>query len=792
MHFAYLCNCNVHKDDIAFYSIWRKEMIDQSWDPKFIERLNVHYDEMKWLYAELYNNDQAAFDYFLKMMYEYYEKRPDVLKEWDDARCLVPDWYKGNDLLGMLLYTNCFAGNLKGVHKHLDYIKECGVNYVHLMPLLESPKDRSDGGYAVSDFRKVQPELGTMEDLYELALDCHKMGMSVCLDFVMNHTSEDHEWAVRARKGEIEYQQRYFFYDDWTIPNEFEKTVPQVFPTTAPGNFTWCEEAQKVVMTCFYPYQWDLNYRNPVVFNDMTANMLNLCNNGIDIIRLDAVPYIWKTLGTNCRNLPQVHTLVRLMRMAAEVVCPGTLLLGEVVMEPSKLAPYFGTVDKPECHMLYNATTMCTMWNTVATRDVRLLKHQLDSVFALPKQFVFLNYLRCHDDIGWGLDFDYLKQFGIEEVAHKKYINDYLKGAYWGSNSRGELYNDDPRLGDARMCGTTASLCGIEAAEYEKNEFKQKEAIKLDIMLHAFLLTQTGMPVLYSGDEIGQLNDYTYHDDPVKCEDSRYLHRGNFNWDEAALRNDETTRQGKLFQTIKKLEDIRKAYQLFECDADAWTLETYNDKILGIGRYYEGEKLLALFNFGEEDETAWINEDEDYIDLVTGKPRAAKAVGVPAHDFVWLYYNFNPKPAAPVEEVKAEEAAAPAEEVKAEEPAAPAEEVKAEEPAAPAEEVKAEEPAAPAEEAPKKATRKRATKKAATADAPAEEAPKKTTRKRTTKKAAAAPADAPAAEEAPKKATRKRATKKAAEVEATDAPTEAAPKKTTRKRATKKVAKAEE
>ena len=197
------------------------------------------------------------------------------------------------------------------------------------------------------------------------------------------------------------------------------------------------------------------------------------------------------------------------------------------------------------------------MWNTVATRDVRLLKHQLDSVFALPKQFVFLNYLRCHDDIGWGLDFDYLKQFGIEEVAHKKYINDYLKGAYWGSNSRGELYNDDPRLGDARMCGTTASLCGIEAAEYEKNEFKQKEAIKLDIMLHAFLLTQTGMPVLYSGDEIGQLNDYTYHDDPVKCEDSRYIHRGNFNWDEAALRNDETTRQGKLFQTIKKLENIR-------------------------------------------------------------------------------------------------------------------------------------------------------------------------------------------------------------------------------------------
>jgi amylosucrase len=305
------------------------------------------------------------------------------------------------------------------------------------------------------------------------------------------------------------------------------------------------------------------------------------------------------------------------------------------------------------------------------------------------------------------------------------------------------------------------------------------------------------MPVLYSGDEIGQLNDYTYHDDPVKCEDSRYIHRGNFNWDEAALRHDETTRQGKLFQTIKKLENIRKEYPLFECDADAWTLETYNDKILGIGRYYEGEKLLAFFNFSEEDETAWINEEENYIDLVTGQPRAAKAVGVPAHDFVWLYYNFNPKPEVKVEEVKAEEPAAPAEEVKAEAApveevkaeAAPVEEVKAE--AAPVEEVKAEEPAAPVEEAPKKTTRKRTTKKAA---APAaEEAPKKTTKKRTTKKAAAAdaPAEAaPAAEEAPKKTTRKRTTKKAA---AADAPAaEEAPKKTTRKRATKKAAKTEE
>ena len=613
---------------------------EKNWEPEFRERLMRHYDEMKWLYSELYHNDEQAFDYFCSMLHEYYQARSEELKAWDKKREHNADWYAGNGMLGMLMYVDCFAGTLSGVREHLDYIRECGVNYLHLMPLLESPKGRSDGGYAVSDFRKVEPALGTMEDLAALSAECHEKEMAVCLDFVMNHTSEDHEWAKRARAGEKEYQDRYFFYDNWDIPNEFEKTVPQVFPQTAPGNFTWCEEAQKVVMTTFYPYQWDLNYANPVVFNDMTANMLNLCNHGVDIIRLDAVPYIWKTLGTRCRNLPEVHTLVRIMRMASEIVCPGTLLLGEVVMEPSKVVPYFGSVEKPECHMLYNVTTMASTWHTVATRDVRLLRHQLETVFALPKEYTFLNYLRCHDDIGWGLDYDFLKQFGMEEVPHKKYLNDFLTGHYWGSDSRRELYNDDPRLGDARLCGTTASLCGVEAAEYERNEWKLDHAIDLDIMLHAFLLTQTGIPVLYSGDEIGQLNDYTYHEDPLKSADSRYLHRGKFLWDEAKKRRSTKSRQGRIFKALRKLEKIRDKYPVFLSGADTWIVEPWNDHILGIGRYFEGEKLIALFNFSETDQIAWINESEEYKDLLTGKKREAKAVELPGHGFAWLYTKF--------------------------------------------------------------------------------------------------------------------------------------------------------
>ena len=613
---------------------------DQDLEPEFVRRLERHYDEMKWLYNELYN-DEHAFEYFCSMLYDYYSSRKQELKEWDQAREEDIDWYANNAMLGMLMYTQCFAGSLEGLREHLDYIQDCGVNYLHLMPLLQSPEGRSDGGYAVSDFRKVQPELGTMEDLAKLSDECHARGMSVCLDFVMNHTSEDHEWAVRAKAGEKEYQDRYFFFDNWQIPNEFEKTVPQVFPQTAPGNFSWNEETHKVVMTTFYPYQWDLNYRNPTVFNDMTANMLNLCNHGVDIVRLDAVPYIWKTLGTDCRNLPQVHTLVRLMRMACELVCPGTLLLGEVVMEPSKVAPYFGTVEKPECHMLYNVTTMASTWNTVATKDVRLLRHQLEQVFALPKQYTFLNYLRCHDDIGWGLDYQFLSQFGITEVAHKKFLNDYLKGAIYGVDSRGELYNDDPRLGDARLCGTTASLCGIEAAEFEKDPAKLDRAIRLDIMLHAFLFTLSGIPVLYSGDEIGQLNDYSYHEDPLKWDDSRYLHRGKLHWDEVAMREDENSRQGRIFAGLRRLEEFRANCEVFEPGADTWIVETWNDHVLGIGRYYRGCKLIGLFNFSDEDQTAWVNEEEIYYDCFTGQIRPAKAVGIPGRDFAWLLTSFS-------------------------------------------------------------------------------------------------------------------------------------------------------
>ncbi len=599
-------------------------------------RFEKHFEELKWLYTELYGNN-SMFAELCDQMERFYRERREALKALDEKREENPGWYKKNDMLGMMLYIDNFAGNLKGVQSKLDYLEKCNVNYIHLMPFLETPKGRSDGGYAVSDFRKVQEELGTMEDLEELTAACHERGLCVCMDFVMNHTSEEHEWARRARQGDGEYMSRYFFFDNDHIPDLYEKTVPQVFPTTAPGNFTWVEEAGHFVMTTFYPYQWDLNYKNPRVFNEMMYNFLYLANRGVDIIRIDAVPYIWKELNTPCRNLPQVHSIVRLMRIISEIVCPGILLLGEVVMEPEKVAPYFGTLDKPECHMLYNVTTMATTWHTVATRDVRLLKRQLDIVNALPKDYVFLNYLRCHDDIGWGLDYGSLMTEGIGERSHKQYLNDFFQGFAGGSNSRGELYNADPSSGDARFCGTTASMCGVEKAGFEQNEALMEQAIRLDLMLHAYMFMQSGIPMLYSGDEVAQVNDYTYKDDPYKAADSRYIHRGAMRWDLAENITDPDAVEGKIFQGLNRLERIRKQEKAFAANADVWTIQTWEQSVLCIGRAFEGEKIIGLFNFSECDKMAWINEtDGEYTDLLSGKEAKAVGMNVPAYGFFYL------------------------------------------------------------------------------------------------------------------------------------------------------------
>ena len=601
----------------------------------FETRLAACLDELKWLYSELYG-ETPCFEQLIGRIRQFAASRKPALTALDRAREADPEWYRRSDMLGMMMYTEQFADSLAGIEKRLPYLKELNVRYLHLMPLLKMPKKENDGGYAVSDFRQVDERIGTIDELSHLADVCREQKMSICLDFIVNHTSDEHEWAVRAKKGEKEYQDRYMCYDTREIPDEYEKTVPQVFPNTAPGNFIFCGEMGKYVLSTFNPYQWDMNYKNPVVFNEMACNMLYLANVGIEIFRIDAVPYIWKELGTSCRNLPQVHTIMRMLRIIAKVVCPAVVFKGEVVMAPHEVAPYFGPVDKPECDILYNVTTMVCVWNSLATRDVTLLKWQMDAMDALPPEFTFVNYVRCHDDIGWGLEESAVQYLGSDPLEHKKFLYHFYIGDYPGSFARGELYNYDPVSQDARSCGTCASLCGIEKALDECDPGALGLAVSRHLMIHAYIASLSGIPVIYSGDELAQLNDNRYTDDPVKAVDSRFIHRGKLDWARAEKRLDRETVPGLVFQALQKLIRLRAENPVFNAGARERTLDSGDKAVLAFRREGGGQTLTAVYNFSEFPKHVQPVQGGRCRDLLTGRDYADGAFEIGAYQALWL------------------------------------------------------------------------------------------------------------------------------------------------------------
>ena len=571
-------------------------------DAVFAARLDRHRDELESLFRMIYG-DSPELSTFERAMADAFAARPADLKQLDLAREADPEWYKRGDMFGMTMYTDLFAGDLKKLAGKIDYFKEQKLTYLHLMPLLKMPHPDNDGGYAVEDFDSVDPMFGTNEDLAALTAKLREAGISLCLDFVMNHTASSHRWARAAQAGDPVYQDYYFCYDDRTVPHRYDAVVPQVFPNTAPGNFTWNKRMGKWVMTQFYPFQWDLNYRNPKVFVAMMQSVMNLANLGVEVLRLDAVPYIWKQLGTNCRNLPQVHTIVRMMRMMLEIVCPAVVLKGEVVMAPKELAAYFGTPEHPECHMLYNVSIMVNLWSALASGDVRLLKDQLDKLNALPSNCWFVNYLRCHDDIGWGLDEDEEVRLSIDPLKHKEFLYHFYEGATPGSWAMGELYNYDEVSKDARSCGTAASLCGIEKAIITHDKPALETAVDRDLLMHHAMAFLRGFPMLNCGDEIGQLNGWEYKEDPDRIADSRNLHRSKFDWAKAAERNTPGTLQNELWEGMASLRVMRDD-PCFAPDAWVTTWDTGNDGVLAVVRKAGERVIVGLFNFTGTEQAA--------------------------------------------------------------------------------------------------------------------------------------------------------------------------------------------
>ena len=575
-----------------------KDVPAPEWD-SFTGRMERHFGRLFGILHGLYGGHYDFFYHLegiLATAVERWVERPDELKALDAARETDPSWYQSHRMVGYVLYVDLFAGDLQGVLQHIPYLKEMGISYLHLMPIFKCPTGDNDGGYAVSSYREVNPRLGTMKDLVELAHNLRNHGISLCLDFVFNHTSDEHEWAKKALTGSQEHQEYYRMFDDRKLPDEFEKTVRSVFPDEHPGCFTYRSRIRKWVWTTFKNYQWDLNYENPAVFNRMADELLFLANQGVEVLRLDAVAFLWKRLGTSCENLPEAHQVIQAFNALVRIAAPAMVFKSEAIVAPDEVARY---ISERECQLSYNPNLMALLWNALATREIRLLRHSLRKRFAIPPNTAWVNYLRSHDDIGWAFSDEDARESGIQPHDHRRFLNDFYTGRHPASFALGLPFQENPVTGDARVSGTAASLSGRERGLKLNDEREVDLAVRRLLMLHGVLFTIGGIPLLYSGDELGGLNDHRYTEDPEKQGDSRWVHRAPFDWPRADLRRDPLTPEGRIFSGLLRLGQLRQNNLAFT-RSETEIVNSGNDHVLAYFRQHLEQSVLVLANFTEE------------------------------------------------------------------------------------------------------------------------------------------------------------------------------------------------
>lgn len=578
-----------------------KDAPQPEWD-SFCVRLERHFGT---LFTNLYKLYGKHYDFFyhleciLSTAVERWVSRPDDLKALDATHETDPSWYQSHRVVGYSLYVDLFAGNITGLREHIPYFKELGATYIHLMPVFRTPEGDNDGGYAVSSYRELNPALGTMEDLALLTREFRNHGISLCLDFVFNHTSDEHDWARAALAGSIEHQEYYRMFDDRSIPDEYEKTVRSVFPDEHPGCFTYRNRIRKWVWTTFNNYQWDLNYENPVVFNRMADEMLFLANQGVEILRLDAVAFLWKRLGTNCENQPEVHFIIQAFNALTRIAAPALVFKSEAIVAPDDVAQY---ISENECQLSYNPGFMVLLWDGLATRNINLLTHSLKKRFNLPPNTAWVNYIRCHDDIGWGFADDDAVEVGINPADHRRFLNDFYLGKHEASFAKGVVFQENLKTGDARIAGTTASLCGLEQALAANDPEAVDMAIRRILLVYGVLFTIGGIPLIYFGDEIGSTNDYSYEKDPEKSGDDRWVHRFPFNWERGKLRSESGSVEDRIFHGILKLIQLRQSNMAFS-RSETEIMNSGNEHVLGYFRQHMEQSVLVLANFTESVQT---------------------------------------------------------------------------------------------------------------------------------------------------------------------------------------------
>jgi len=527
-----------------------------------------------------------------------YRQRSPELRRLDQRRLLRPDWLQQPGMFGYACYTDRFAGDLDGLRSRIDYLRDLGVSYLHLMPLLQPREGDNDGGYAVQDYRTVRADLGDVEDLRRLASDLRGQGISLVLDLVLNHVAREHEWARRARAGEPHYRDYFHIYADRVMPDAYERTLPEVFPDFAPGNFTWDDELHGWAWTTFNEWQWDVNWANPDVLVEYADIVLHLANLGVEVLRLDAIAFTWKRLGTNCQNQPEVHAVTQALRTVARIACPALAFKAEAIVGPRDLVQYLGQGEHAGrvSDLAYHNSLMVQVWSMLATGSTGLTKQALSALPTTPPSGTWICYVRCHDDIGWAIDDGDAAAAGLDGYAHRRFLSNWYSGDHPGSWAHGLVFQHNPATGDKRISGTAASLTGLADAEARGDGEGVGQGLARLFLAHAVVAGWGGIPVVWSGDELGMPNDPGWAREPGHEDDNRWAHRERLDWTVAARRDDLDTVSGKVFQGLHHLAGVRAGLPQLHASAQTRVLLETDDGVLAVIRTHPSGSMVCVYN----------------------------------------------------------------------------------------------------------------------------------------------------------------------------------------------------
>ncbi|MFT4164752.1 MAG: amylosucrase [Microlunatus sp.] len=571
-----------------------------------------------------------------------FRRRPEDLRLLDLRRHADPQWYQHPRMLGYAAYADLFAGGLRGVIDKVDYLAELGVTYLHLMPLLKPRPGPNDGGYAVMDYRAVREDLGTVDDLRELATALRRAGISLTVDLVLNHVAAEHDWARAAAGGDHYYRDYFFMFADRDIPDAYERTLPEVFPDFAPGNFTFDEESQSWVWTTFNTWQWDLNWRNPEVFFEFADIICWLANLGVECVRLDAIAFIVKRLGTSCQNQPEVHAITQALRAIARIAAPAMIFKAEAIVGPTDLPAYLGVGKHAGrvCDLAYQNSLMVQIWSTLAAKDTRLLCTALNRFPAKPPSTVWGTYLRCHDDIGWAIDDDDAAAVGLEGFEHRRFLSDFYAGSYPMSDARGLVFQENLATGDRRISGSAASLIGIEAALASGDEAHLDLAIRRLLLAYQIVYGFGGLPLIYMGDELALRNDYDYVDDPAHADDNRWVHRPPMDWAAAERRNVEGTVEHRVWHGLRHAAAVRSRLPSMDAAVETEVMDPVNPAVLVFQRRAATQTMVGLYNVTPEPQRLprWVVSLGNWAsDALTGEqPLTDREIVLEPYQARWL------------------------------------------------------------------------------------------------------------------------------------------------------------